>query len=548
MARGLGEAVRVTLEDGRARLGACAIAVLLVLGGVARSYMELSLDGVGRFPMPGDNVAMLLCCLVPCALLAVGPCVLRRAMGGRAGRVLVCGLALISAALLAVAGLAPHALPTSALSAAGVLARVASMLGLVALCAVAGPARPLACAAQMALGIAIAACLDAAFLLLAPAGVAIAGLALPFALWLLLGRLSRTSGGSELAGQGVPGPACPEAESSAGARGADDGGAACPDASACGWNAGRAALGSVGLLLVTFALYGVTGGLASSQAFSVGVFALGGADALARSLVRDCLINDAGLLLGALVLLEGTRRLDARGSGPLALRCVLLPAYLVAIFLTPLMSGAVALLVPLLMALSQGLFYGLLWMAPAAVGEAEDESPGGRDAALVRLSAALGCFFGGTYAGMWFGGDLLPQLGSGDLYMIAAAVVLGAVLCLELAPRLLAPQRPAGELAQPSSPDVPASQAEIARDAVAAGEQGVERLADIAAEAWGLTPRERAVLPGLARGRSIAWVADSLTLSRNTVHTHVRNIYQKADVHSQQELIDAVMALADGEP
>jgi DNA-binding CsgD family transcriptional regulator len=31
-------------------------------------------------------------------------------------------------------------------------------------------------------------------------------------------------------------------------------------------------------------------------------------------------------------------------------------------------------------------------------------------------------------------------------------------------------------------------------------------------------------------------------VSRNTVKTHVRNVYSKLDVHSQQELIDLVEA------
>ena len=71
----------------------------------------------------------------------------------------------------------------------------------------------------------------------------------------------------------------------------------------------------------------------------------------------------------------------------------------------------------------------------------------------------------------------------------------------------------------------------------------MDALAAHAADAWGLTPRERAVLPGLLRGRSVAWVAENLTVSKNTVHTHMRNIYQKAGVHSQEELIDAAEAL-----
>jgi DNA-binding CsgD family transcriptional regulator len=55
-----------------------------------------------------------------------------------------------------------------------------------------------------------------------------------------------------------------------------------------------------------------------------------------------------------------------------------------------------------------------------------------------------------------------------------------------------------------------------------------------------LTPREAEILELLARGRNGRAICDKLVLSRNTVKTHVRNIYAKLDVHSQQEIIDLV--------
>lgn len=44
----------------------------------------------------------------------------------------------------------------------------------------------------------------------------------------------------------------------------------------------------------------------------------------------------------------------------------------------------------------------------------------------------------------------------------------------------------------------------------------------------------------LARGRTSPFIQEELVLSRNTVKTHVRHIYTKLDVHSQQELISKV--------
>lgn len=60
------------------------------------------------------------------------------------------------------------------------------------------------------------------------------------------------------------------------------------------------------------------------------------------------------------------------------------------------------------------------------------------------------------------------------------------------------------------------------------------------AQTYALTPRECDVLALLARGRTSAVIQEKLVLSRNTVKTHVRHVYSKMDIHSQQELIDLV--------
>ena len=56
-----------------------------------------------------------------------------------------------------------------------------------------------------------------------------------------------------------------------------------------------------------------------------------------------------------------------------------------------------------------------------------------------------------------------------------------------------------------------------------------------------LTPRELDVLRLLAQGRNAAYIQEELVLARNTVKVHVRHIYTKLGVHSQQELIDLVV-------
>lgn len=82
------------------------------------------------------------------------------------------------------------------------------------------------------------------------------------------------------------------------------------------------------------------------------------------------------------------------------------------------------------------------------------------------------------------------------------------------------------------SPDALPASAPLERDLA-------ERCEGVIAD-FGLTPRESEILTLLAQGRSIAVIQDGLVVSRNTVKTHVKNIYAKLDVHSQQELIDVV--------
>jgi DNA-binding NarL/FixJ family response regulator len=54
--------------------------------------------------------------------------------------------------------------------------------------------------------------------------------------------------------------------------------------------------------------------------------------------------------------------------------------------------------------------------------------------------------------------------------------------------------------------------------------------------AGALTPRESQVLELLVKGHSDAEIADELTISVGTAHTHVTRIFGKLKVHSRREL------------
>lgn len=60
------------------------------------------------------------------------------------------------------------------------------------------------------------------------------------------------------------------------------------------------------------------------------------------------------------------------------------------------------------------------------------------------------------------------------------------------------------------------------------------------AKEQGLSPREQEVLSLLARGRNASYIARTLYISPDTAKTHIKNIYRKLDVHTQQNLIDII--------
>ncbi|OUO91282.1 helix-turn-helix transcriptional regulator [Gordonibacter sp. An230] len=57
-------------------------------------------------------------------------------------------------------------------------------------------------------------------------------------------------------------------------------------------------------------------------------------------------------------------------------------------------------------------------------------------------------------------------------------------------------------------------------------------------EAYGLSTRETEVMELIARGNSMASIAERLVISENTVRTHAKHIYTKLDIHKRQELLD----------
>ncbi len=62
----------------------------------------------------------------------------------------------------------------------------------------------------------------------------------------------------------------------------------------------------------------------------------------------------------------------------------------------------------------------------------------------------------------------------------------------------------------------------------------------IVREIYRLSARETEAMELIARGNSVARIAEMLFVSENTIRTHSKRIYAKLDVHKKQELIDLI--------
>ena len=60
----------------------------------------------------------------------------------------------------------------------------------------------------------------------------------------------------------------------------------------------------------------------------------------------------------------------------------------------------------------------------------------------------------------------------------------------------------------------------------------------------GLSPRQEEVLVLLSRGYSAKYIEEHLFISYHTVKSHIHSIYQKAGVHSREELIEMIEGIA----
>ncbi len=140
----------------------------------------------------------------------------------------------------------------------------------------------------------------------------------------------------------------------------------------------------------------------------------------------------------------------------------------------------------------------------------------------------------------------MTLFGEGEARPMLAALlgvyVLVTVLLSILSSRFLG-ETPFGRAAGPVAPALAPAAAlaggtNAAQDPATVGST-LDFCADLA-ERYGLSPRETEVFVLMVQGRSRSFIQEELSLSGNTVKTHVTHIYAKMGVQGRQELMDLI--------
>lgn len=87
------------------------------------------------------------------------------------------------------------------------------------------------------------------------------------------------------------------------------------------------------------------------------------------------------------------------------------------------------------------------------------------------------------------------------------------------------------------APEVEVVEVVVQRNAPTFEEAVAERVAELVS-AHRLSPRERDVLVGLARGNTAASIAHDLHLSTSTAQGYIKSLYIKLGVNKKQQVID----------
>jgi DNA-binding CsgD family transcriptional regulator/MFS family permease len=212
-------------------------------------------------------------------------------------------------------------------------------------------------------------------------------------------------------------------------------------------------------------------------------------------------------------------------------KILLLPVIVMALWLSSFTEGSWAFLYVALLNIVQKLMFLLILLAPFIIISK-------RNYLLPGCIAYLVFFCGRVSSGL-----LLANMDQ-SLSVIASIIALGIIMIGSIATSLVgsATDYPAPALVSDGDPpDTGEYGTEAAKTHMPGSNSNkLRRSCRMLAERFSLTKREEEILFLLARGRTAQYIATSLVITPGTVKTHLRSIYAKLDVHTQQEVLTLV--------
>ena len=201
-----------------------------------------------------------------------------------------------------------------------------------------------------------------------------------------------------------------------------------------------------------------------------------------------------------------------------------LPCFLAFLLLSASTATAVLGMLAALIFLALVLF----WMYPAEITQRYRITP------MITFGFFAGFFAIGMLA--WLAVETFATPADAPWQLLAAlSAVLYLIGCLTL---ITDQQMRAISIIGPITPQTAKDARENGRDEKP--HMPFRERCQLVADTFLLSHRELEILYLLAKGRNAASIQRELVISEGTVRTHMRNIYHKLNVHSQQELIDLV--------
>ncbi len=160
--------------------------------------------------------------------------------------------------------------------------------------------------------------------------------------------------------------------------------------------------------------------------------------------------------------------------------------------------------------------------------------------AVRKCALGFGALYLGEFLGFAGAPVLVPIMSIMELYVfVATALIIAHIFLFSEADFFTISRKAASKEPLPEVEELEELPA-IEEATTTTYDRSIEDVCTELSAEFQLSPRESEILPGVARGRTIARIQQELFISASTVNTHIRHIYAKCGVKSRQELLDLV--------